>query len=179
MTVQNAASQISNYILLIFVCGIPLYAALRNVKVYESFVAGAKEGLPMIVRLLPFLLGMLVAVGMLRAAGAFELLAQTIGPVLSYIGFPAEVLPVALMRPFSGGAANGVMADIAATHGGDSYLASVAATIVGSTETTFYVLAVYFGAVGIRRTRHAVPAGLIADVVGILAAVLVCNIVFL
>jgi spore maturation protein SpmA len=156
----------------------PLYAALRGVPVYEEFVEGAKEGMQVALRIIPFLIAILVAVGMFRGAGGIDLLSRGLDPVLQLVGFPAELLPLALMRPLSGSGSLGIFSELVATHGADSLLARMAGTIMGSTETTFYVLAVYFGSVAIRRTRHAVPAGLIADLTGIIAAVAVCRMVF-
>jgi spore maturation protein B len=153
----------------------PLYAALRRLPVYEEFVEGAKEGFHVGVRLIPFLVAMLVAIGMFRGAGGVDLLTQALRPALDRVGFPSELLPMALMRPLSGSATLGIYAELVKTHGADSLLARMGGTLFGSTETTFYVLAIYFGAVAIRRTRHALPAGLIADAVGILASVLICR----
>ena len=153
----------------------PLYAALRRLPVYEEFVEGAREGFHVGVRLIPFLVAMLVAIGMFRGAGGVDLLTQALRPVLDWIGFPPELLPMALMRPLSGSATLAIYSDLVKTHGADSLLAQMGGTLFGSTETTLYVLAVYFGAVAIRRTRHALPAGLIADAVGVLASVLVCR----
>ncbi len=179
MNVEIISSAISNGLFLLLVAGIPAYAYLRKVKVYESFIEGAKEGFPILLKVIPHLIAMLVAIGMLRASGAFETLSKWLAPALSAIGMPAETLPLALVRPFSGSAANGVMAELITTHGGDAFISKVAATMMGSTETTFYVVAIYFGAVGIKRTRHAIPAGLVSDLVGVIAAVLVCRWVFL
>jgi spore maturation protein SpmA len=153
----------------------PLYAALRRLPVYEEFVEGAKEGFNVGVRLIPFLVAMLVAIGMFRGAGGVDLLTQALRPALDRVGFPSELLPMALMRPLSGSATLAIYSELVKTHGADSLLARTGGTLFGSTETTFYVLAVYFGAVAVRRTRHALPAGLIADTVGILASVLVCR----
>jgi spore maturation protein B len=178
MSLVEFSQAASNWIFLSLIIGIPGYALLKNVKVYESFIEGAQEGFQLSIRIVPYLVAMLVAIGMLRASGAFELLASLISPVLSYFGMPAELLPLALIRPFSGSAANGVMAELITTHGGDSLISQMAATVMGSTETTFYVIAVYFGAAKIRRTRHAIPAGLIADLVGIIAAVWICRALF-
>ena len=157
---------------------IPLIAALRRVKVYEEFVEGAKEGFQTAVRIIPYLVAILVAIGMFRAAGGIEMLTKLLAPALSYIGFPSELLPMAFMRPLSGSGSLGVLTDIAKTYGADSLLARTAATIFGSTETTFYVLAVYFGSVGVKRTRHALAAGLVADVVGITVSVIICRLMF-
>ena len=156
----------------------PLYAALRRVPVYEEFVEGAKEGFQVALRIIPFLVAILVAVGMFRGAGGIDMLSRALDPLLKVVGFPAELLPMALMRPLSGSGSLGIFSELVATHGPDSILARMAGTIMGSTETTFYVLAVYFGSVAIRRTRHAVPAGLLADVAGMIASIIVCRIVF-
>jgi spore maturation protein SpmB len=156
----------------------PLYAALRRVPVYEEFVEGAKEGFQVALRIIPFLVAILVAVGMFRGAGGIDMLSRALDPFLKVVGFPAELLPMALMRPLSGSGSLGIFSELVATYGPDSILARMAGTIMGSTETTFYVLAVYFGSVAIRRTRHAVPAGLLADVAGMIASIIVCRIVF-
>ena len=156
----------------------PLYAALRRVPVYEEFVEGAKEGFQVALRIIPFLVAILVAVGMFRGAGGIDMLSRALDPLLKVVGFPAELLPMALMRPLSGSGSLGIFSELVATYGPDSILARMAGTIMGSTETTFYVLAVYFGSVAIRRTRHAVPAGLLADVAGMIASIIVCRLVF-
>lgn len=155
-----------------------LYAALCRVSVYEEFVEGAKEGFHIAVRIIPYLVAILVAIGMFRAADGIEVISFLLKPLLEFLRFPVELLPIALLRPLSGSGTLALLGDLVATHGPDSALARTGATIAGSTETTFYVLAVYFGSVGIRRTRHAVPAGLIADVTGITAAVIVASLVF-
>jgi len=156
----------------------PLYAALRRVKVYEEFVEGAKEGFDVAIRIIPFLVAMLVAVGMFRAAGGIDLLSRLLSPVLSFIGFPTDLLPMVLVRPLSGSGSLGFFTELVKQFGPDSLIARTAGTIYGSTETTFYVLAVYFGSVAIRRTRHAVLAGLTADLVSVVVAVIVCRAVF-
>jgi spore maturation protein B len=130
------------------------------------------------VRIIPFLVAMLVAIGMFRQAGGIELLGAWLGPALRAVGFPVELLPLALIRPLSGSGSLAIFSDLVSTHGADSLIARTAGTLIGSTETTFYVIAVYFGSVGIRRVRHAVPAGLIADLVGIIASVWICRAVF-
>jgi spore maturation protein B len=156
----------------------PLYAMLRGIPVYEVFVEGAKEGFQVAVRIIPYLVAMLVAIGMFRGGGGIELLTQWLRPALDWVGFPAELLPMALVRPLSGSASIAVLADIAQQFGGDHLFSRMAGTILGSTETTFYVVAVYFGAVNVRRTRHAVPAGLFADAVGVFASIIICRLVF-
>ncbi|HNU52908.1 MAG TPA: nucleoside recognition domain-containing protein [Verrucomicrobiota bacterium] len=156
----------------------PLYAALRGVPVYEEFVQGAKEGFEVVVRIIPYLVAMLVAVGTFRAAGCIDWLSRLLQPALDLARFPAELLPMALTRPLSGSATIGLFADLVNTLGPDHLVSRMGGTILGSTETTFYVIAVYFGAVGVRRTRHAVAAGLLADAAGIAASVLVCRMMF-
>lgn len=179
MTSATFLAAFSNGLVLAFVGGIPLYAFWRKVPVYETFVEGAQEGFQITIKIIPYLVGMLVAIGMLRASGALDSLSQWLAPWLAKVGMPPEVLPLALIRPFSGAASNGVMAELIHTYGGNSYIAQVAATIMGSTETTFYVIAVYFGVVNIRRTRYAIPAGLIADLTGVIASVWICRVLFL
>lgn len=175
MTSSSLMDNIANALFLGLVVGIPVLAAMRRVKVYEAFIVGAKDGFEMAIKIVPYLVAMLVAIGMLRASGAFDLLDKWLGPLLAKIGVPSPVVPLALMRPFSGSASNGILVDIIHNFGGDAFVSHLAGTMMGSTETTFYVIAVYFGVAGIRRTRHAIPAGLIADAVGIIAAIIVCN----
>ena len=169
---------VSTWAIPFFLAVIPLYGAFRKVKVYESFVEGAKGGVQTAVRIIPYLVAMLVAVGMLRAAGAIDMMADALAPVLGRLRFPVEILPLAIMRPLSGSGSLGIVTELVSVHGPDSFIGRLAASAYGSTETTFYVLAVYFGAVGIRKTRHAVIAGLTADVVSLTAAVIVCRLAF-
>jgi len=159
------------------VAGFLLFGFLRRVRVYEVFVEGAKEGFQVAVRIIPFLVAILVAVGMFRASGAMDSLVSWIGPWTGNVGLPAEALPMALMRPLSGSGAYGILASIIndPAIGPDSYIGYVVSTLQGSTETTFYVLAVYFGAVQVRRVRHAMAAALTADLFGIIGAVAACS----
>ena len=152
-----------------------LYAALCGLKVYDEFVEGAKEGFGVILKIIPFLVTMLVAISMFKGAGGIDLVARALAPILGPLQFPPDLLPLALMRPLSGGASLAIFADIVHRLGPENIVSLMAATLYGSTETTFYVAAVYFGAVGIKQTRHAIPAGLLADLTGIIAAVLVCR----
>ncbi len=161
-----------------FLAFFALYAALRRVPVYEEFVEGAKEGFQVAVRIIPFLVAMLVAAGMFRAAGGVELLGRGLKPLLDAVGFPPDLLPMALMRPLSGGATIGLFTELVHAHGPDSLVSRMGGTVLGSTETTLYVVAVYFGAVGVQRVRHAVAAGLVADLAGVIASVAVCWAVF-
>ena len=176
---NELANQLSNWMLLSFVVGIPLYAAtIKKINVFDAFVVGAKQGFDTVLNILPYLIAMMVAIGMLRASGFFSLIGQLLAPLMKSIGMPEELLPLALIRPFSGSASTGVMAELIHQYGGNSLIAKTAATMMGSTETTFYVIAVYFGSIGIRRTRHAIPAGLLADLAGIVASVYICRYLF-
>ena len=154
------------------------YGVFKKVKVYEQFVEGAKEGFNIAIRIIPYLVAMLVAIGIFRAGGAMDWLVTIMKPVTDFIGMPAEALPMALMRPLSGSGSLGIMTDIISVHGPDSFIGILVSTFFGSTETTFYVLAVYFGAVNIKKTRHAVPAGLLADIAGILGALFIVKLLF-
>jgi spore maturation protein B len=159
-------------VLLVF---IPLIGMIRKVKVYDTFVDGAKEGFDVAVKIIPFLVGMLVAIGMFRGSGAMDLLTNALRPLLASINFPPEVFPLAVLRTLTGSGSLAITTDLIKTFGPDSFLGRTAATMYGSSETTFYVLAVYFGAVQVKRTRHAVPAALIGDVVAAIATVAVCG----
>jgi spore maturation protein B len=176
--IQRVIALISTWAIPVFLLGIPVYGALKRIKVYESFVEGAKGGFQMAIRIIPYLVAILVAVGMLRGAGAIDLLARWLDPVFRRIGFPTEILPLAIMRPLSGNGSMGIVTELVKAHGPDSFIARLAASAYGSTETTFYVLAVYFGAVGIKKARHAVFAGLTADIVSLVTAIVVCRLVF-
>ena len=153
----------------------PLYAAVRGIKVYDEFVEGAKEGFGVILKIIPFLVTMLVAINMFKGAGGIDLLARALAPILAPLHFPPDLLPIALMRPLSGGATLALFTDVVHRLGPDNIVSLTAATIYGSTETTFYVAAVYFGSVGIKQTRHAIPAGLLADATGVIASVIICR----
>lgn len=154
----------------LIMAGVALYAMSRRVDVYAALVQGAGEGLGTLARIIPSLIALLSAVYMLRASGALELAAQLLAPVLDRLGIPAETVALLLVRPVSGSAALGVGSELMAAYGPDSYIGRVAAVMLGSTETTFYTIAVYFGAVGITKTRYAVPAALCADLAGFVAA---------
>ncbi len=155
-----------------------LYGWVRRVRVYDALVEGAKQGFDVALRIIPYLVAILVAVGMFRAAGGVDALVTVLGPITTLIGLPAEVLPVALLRPLSGSGALGVASETLTAYGPDSLIGYLASTIYGSTETTFYTLAVYFGAIGVRQTRHTLPACLLADAGGILAATAIVNLLF-
>jgi spore maturation protein SpmB len=173
--VVDAVSKLSIPFLL---SSFPLYAALRRVKVYEEFVEGAKEGFDVAIRIIPYLVAILVAIGMFRAAGGVDMLSKALAPLMVAVGFPSDLLPLVLMRPLSGSGTLGVFTELVKSFGADSLLARTAGTIYGSTETTFYVLAVYFGSVAIKKTRYSLLAGLTADLVGVIASVIICRAVF-
>jgi spore maturation protein SpmA len=173
--VINAVSRLSIPFLL---CGFPLYGALRRVRIYEEFVEGAKEGFEVSIRIIPYLVAILVAIGMFRAAGGIDLLSRALNPLMQAVGFPPELLPMVLMRPLSGSGTLGMFTDLVKQCGADSLVSRTGGTIYGSTETTLYVLAVYFGSIGIKRTRYALLAGLTADMVGVVASVIICRLVF-
>jgi spore maturation protein B len=158
---------------------IVVMGAMRKVKVYEVFVEGAKEGFNTAVRIIPYLVAMLAAIGMFRASGAMDFLTDLIAPVTNLIGLPSEVFPLAVIRNLSGSGSLGLMTDLAQTHGPDSFIGRLAAVMMGSHETTFYVLAVYFGSVGISRVRHAPLAGIFADIVSVIASVIIVRAIFL
>ena len=150
----------------------------KKVPLYESFTDGAKDGFKVAVNIIPYLVAIIVGISMFRASGAIDMIGQAISGVLAALKIPQEVLPVMIVRPLSGSAALGVFSDIVHTLGPDSYAAKLAAVTIGSSETTFYVLAVYFGAIGISKIRYALIVGLLADIIGIAAAVLVCHSMF-
>lgn len=167
----------SGYILLLLLVGIPLYGFAKGVKVYEAFVEGAKEGFAVAVRIIPFLVAILAAVGAFRGAGAMDALARVLAPVTGPLGLPAEVLPMALVRPLSGSGSLGLLGNIFATPGlgPDSYAGRLGSILQGSTETTFYVLSVYCGSVGVVKYRHALAAGLLADATGLVASICIAR----
>jgi spore maturation protein B len=177
--IRYALEQVSVWALPVLLVAIPLIGIIRGVKVFDVFVEGAKEGFGVAIKIIPFLVGILVAIGMFRASGAMDMLTAALQPLMAATGFPAELFPLAILRTLTGSGSLGLTTDLIKTHGPDSFIARTAATMYGSSETTFYVLAVYFGAVGVKRTRHAVPAALIGDVVAAVAAVAICTWLFL
>ena len=175
-TARNAISLLSYFVIPLILVGFPLYGLYKRVPVYESFVEGAKGGFQVAVRIIPYLVAILFAIAMFRASGAMEFLTRALDPVLALIGFPAELLPMAIIRSLSGSAA--LVVDMNNQYGEDSIFVKMAAVMYGSSETTFYVIAVYFGAVNIRKTRHAVPAGLLADAAAMIIAVWTVRLLF-
>ncbi len=168
---------LSTWAIPVLLAGIPAVALARGVKVYPAFVDGAKQGFETAVRIIPALVAILVALGMLRASGAMDAATRALGPVTGWLGIPADVVPMILVRPLSGGAALGVVGDVLRADGPDSYAGRLVSVMAGSTETTFYVLAVYMGAAGVSRYRHALPAALLADLAGFAAAVVAVRLV--
>ena len=157
------------------IVGITGFGYRQKVPVFDSFLEGAREGFSVMVKLVPILVGMLVAISMLRASGFFDLMHMLFGNILSQIGVDADLIPLMLTRPFSGSASNAALIDIIHHHGGNSVIAHTAATMIGSTETTFYLVAVYFGSVQVKALRYAVTVGLLADAAGIIASIIVCK----
>jgi spore maturation protein B len=172
--IRQVLEQVSLWAIPFLLVFIPLLAMIRKVKVYDVFVDGAKEGFDVAVKIIPFLVGILVAIGMFRASGAMDLLTGALQPLMASTGFPAELFPLAILRTLTGSGSLAMTTDLITTHGPDSLIGRMAATMYGSSETTFYVLAVYFGAISVKRTRHAVPAALIGDIVAAIATVAVC-----
>ncbi|HOH08838.1 MAG TPA: nucleoside recognition domain-containing protein [bacterium] len=158
---------------------IPLYAFIKKIKVYEVFIDGAKEGFNVAVRIIPFLVAILVAIGMFRASGAMDVFVYLLTPVTNLIGMPAEVLPAALMRPLSGSGSLGIITELLKSHGSESLIGRMASTIYGCSETTFYVVAVYYGSVQIKNVRSSIWVGLTADLAGILGTVFICRYLFM
>ncbi len=155
-----------------------VYAHFKGVKVFDTFVEGAAEGFAAAVKLIPFLVAMLVAIGLFRESGAMDLLYSLLEPLFKFFAIPADILPLAIMRPVSGSSALAIMTELLQSKGPDSFIGRLASTMMGSTETTLYIITVYFGSVGIWKTRHALPVGLLADLTGFVAALVVCKIVF-
>lgn len=177
-TLRTVINLIAIFIIPLMLVGFPLYGLIKRVPVYESFVEGAKEGFNVAIRIIPYLVAILFAIAMFRASGAMGFLTRALEPVLALIGFPPEVLPMAIIRPLTGSGSAAIVVDMINQFGEDSILVKMAAVMFGSTETTFYVIAVYFGAVNIKRTRHALAAGLTADFAAMIIAVWTVRLLF-
>ncbi|MBS4007960.1 MAG: spore maturation protein [Clostridium sp.] len=175
---QIITDSVAAWIIPSFIFVILVYAMLRKVDVFDTFVEGAEEGFATSVKLIPFLVAMLVAIGLLRSSGALDLFITLLTPLLVSFNIPDEVVPLAIMRPLSGSGALAITTEILTNSGPDSFVGRVASTMQGSTDTTLFILTLYFGSVGIRRTRHVLPVGLLADLTGFIAAITVCRIVF-
>ncbi|WP_010530855.1 spore maturation protein [Lentibacillus jeotgali] len=169
---------ISTWLIPCFLLIVLLAATWKRVPTYETFVEGGKDGVKMAFSLLPFLVGMIVAISILRSSGALDAFIQLISPVLVFIGVPPEIIPLAMVRPISGTAALGMTTELIGTYGPDSFIGRLASTMQGSTDTTLYILTIYFGAVGIRKMRYALKVGLLSDLVGIIASVIIVTLIF-
>lgn len=175
MTIITA---LSVWFIPLFILSVLLLATLRKLPTYELFVEGGKEGIDMAFSILPFLLGMMVAIAILRSSGALDAFISFISPLLMKLGIPPEIVPLAFVRPISGTAALGITTELTKNYGADSLIGRIAGTMQGSTDTTLYIITVYFGAVGIKKIGYALKVGLLADLVGIAAAIVIVNLVF-
>ena len=175
---MEIVSAISLWFIPVLIAFILIYGTYKKVPTYESFVEGGKEGIKMAVSIMPFLVGMMVAIAVFRASGALDIMVDWLRPGLEMVGIPAEIVPLALIRPISGTAALGITSDLIGVYGPDSFIGTLAATLQGSTDTTFYVLTVYFGAVGIKKMGDALKVGLLADAVAIITAIIVVTFMF-
>jgi spore maturation protein B len=171
-------STVSLWLIPIIIAIILIHGTWKRVPTYETFVEGGKEGIKIAISIIPFLVGMLVAISIFRASGALEFFVGLLRPVLEFFGVPAEIVPLAILRPISGNAALGVTSDLIATYGPDSFIGRLASVMQGSTDTTFYILTVYFGAVGIKKMGDALKIGLIADFIGITASIIIVTLIF-
>jgi spore maturation protein B len=171
-------SVISLWLMPVIIGFILIYGTFKKVPTYETFVEGGKEGITISFSIIPYLVGMMVAISIFRASGALEFLMNIMKPMLEVLNIPAEIVPLAFIRPISGTAALGITSDIIATHGPDSFIGMLAATMQGSTDTTLYVLTVYFGAVGIKKMGDALKVGLLADLIGIIASIIIVTLMF-
>ncbi|WP_077326766.1 spore maturation protein [Virgibacillus siamensis] len=175
---MGVITSISTWLIPCFILVVLVVATWKKVPTYEMFVEGGKEGVKMAFSLLPFLVGMIVSISILRSSGALEALIGIISPLLIQIGVPPDIVPLAIVRPISGTAALGMTTELISTHGPDSFIGRLASTMQGSTDTTLYILTVYFGAVGIRKMGYALKVGLLADLVGIIASIIIVTIIF-
>ena len=178
---NKVSTLVANILLMTIICGFIVAGMRKRVNVYDAFVEGAKDGFQTAVRIIPYLVAILVAIGVFRASGAMDMVVGGLRSLVSATGVDAQwvdAMPTALMKPLSGGGARGMMVDAMTTYGADSFVGRLSCIFQGSTDTTFYILAVYFGSVGISKTRHAVTCGLLADAAGIVAAIAICYMFF-
>ncbi|MEN6325702.1 MAG: spore maturation protein [Syntrophomonas sp.] len=171
-------TSLSKWAIPILLLVIPVYGYIRKVPVYEAFVEGAEEGFTTVVKIIPFLVGMMIAISVFRASGAMNYLSNAIAPITKLIGAPPELLPLAVMRPLSGSAVLGLATEIMKVYGPDSFIGRCASVMQGTTDTTFFVLTIYFGSVGIKKYRYSIITGLSADISGFLASIYICNLLF-
>jgi spore maturation protein SpmB len=180
-SMNKVSTTVANILLMTIITSFIVAGVRKKINVYESFIDGAKDGFQTAVRIIPYLVAILVAIGVFRASGAMDMLIGMINDGVSLLGVDTqwvEAMPTALMKPLSGSGARGMMVDAMTTYGADSFVGRLSCVFQGSTDTTFYILAVYFGSVGVRHTRHAVNCGLLADLAGIIAAIAICYLFF-
>ncbi len=175
---MNWLTVVSLWLIPMILLMILLHAAIKKVPAYDVFVEGGKDGFQLAISLIPYLVGMMVAISVFRASGAMDVLVQALTPLFAFFGVPADIVPLAFIRPISGAGALGMMSDLIATHGPDSFIGRLASTMQGSTDTTLYVLTVYFGAAGIKYIGDALKVGLLADLVGMVAAIVIVTLIF-
>ncbi len=172
---MNAIRIISAAAMPVFLVLTVIYGLIKKVDVYAAFIEGAKKGFALCLRILPYMVAMMFAVAMLTAAGAFDRLSAMLAPVMMLLGIPAEVLSAAMLRPFSGGASLGILGSVLALHGPDSFAARVLCTFMGSSETLFYTVSLYFGSIGIQKTRYVIPVALVTDFFGLILSCMLCR----
>ncbi|MDA3128650.1 spore maturation protein [Aliibacillus thermotolerans] len=175
---MNWLTVVSLWLIPMILLMILLHAVIKKVPAYDVFVEGGKDGFQLAISLIPYLVGMMVAISVFRASGAMDVLVQALTPLFAFFGVPADIVPLAFIRPISGAGALGMMSDLIATHGPDSFIGRLASTMQGSTDTTLYVLTVYFGAAGIKYIGDALKVGLLADLVGMVAAIVIVTLIF-
>lgn len=174
----NTLTTVSKWAIPFLLLVIPLYGALRRVPVYEAFVEGAEEGFTTAVKIIPFLVGMMLAISVFRASGAMNLLSWCLSPLIRLLDIPAEILPLGIMRPLSGSAVLGMTTELMKAYGPDSFIGRLASVMQGTTDTTFFILTIYFGSVGIKKYRYSIITGLSADITGFIAAIYICHLLF-
>jgi len=174
----NVITYISAAFVPAFIALVVIFGAVKKVNVYESFVQGAKQGFTTVVRILPYVVGFVFAIQIFTASGCFDYIASALGPVLKPLGIPPEVLPLALMQPFSGSASIAMLTSILNRYGPDSFIGRAASTMMGSSETIFYTVSLYYGSVGVKKTRYTIPAAIISAIAGLIASILVCRLMF-
>lgn len=171
-------AKISDWIIPIFILLVFTYAFIKKVKIYESFVEGAADGIEIVVKIIPYLTAMILAINLFRVSGALTYLLKIFAPILKLLNIPEETAPLLILRPLSGSGSLAYINNIYQRYGVDSFLGKLASTIQGSTETTFYIITIYFGAVGIKKYRYSIWVGLLADIAGFLAAIFICRLIF-
>ena len=175
IAVMNVLSRWAIPIIILFIF---CYATYKKVDIYAAFIEGASEGFKIAIQLIPYLIAMMVAIGLFRSSGAMDIFSKIISPITSLVGIPSEIIPLAILRPLSGGGALGVSAELIHNFGPDSFIGRLASTMQGSSDTTFFVLTLYFGSVGIKKYRHALPMGLLADFTTFIASVCLVRLFF-